>query len=168
MPVSRITNKDGFPAAECGAVQDERFMTLALAQAERCAKRGEVPVGAVLVKDGRVLAKAGNTRERRHDPAGHAELNALRRAAARLGGWNLHDCVLYVTLEPCPMCAGAIAMARLGEVVFGAYDERAGCCGSLYALTEDAAFGAVIPSSGGLLEEECRALLDRFFAAKRG
>ena len=86
MPVSRITNKDGLPAAECGAVQDERFMTLALAQAERCAKRGEVPVGAVLVKDGRVLAKAGNTRERRHDPAGHAELNALQP------GWAVGIC----------------------------------------------------------------------------
>lgn len=165
MPVSRITNKDGFPAAECGAVQDERFMTLALAQAERCAKRGEVPVGAVLVKDGRVLAKAGNTRERRHDPAGHAELNALRRAAARLGGWNLHDCVLYVTLEPCPMCAGACVNARIKRIVYGAADSKAGACGSVINLCRG--FNHSPEVCGGVLEEKCAGLLTGFFRRRR-
>lgn len=143
-------------------------MRAALGEAAQALALGEVPVGAVVVRDGEIVARAHNERETGGDPTAHAEVLAIRRAARALGRRRLSDCTLYVTLEPCPMCAGAIAMARLGEVVFGAYDERAGCCGSLYALTEDAAFGAVIPSSGGLLEEECRALLDRFFAAKRG
>ena len=143
-------------------------MRAALGEAAQALALGEVPVGAVVVRDGEIVASAHNERETGGDPTAHAEVLAFRRAARALGRRRLSDCTLYVTLEPCPMCAGAIAMARLGEVVFGAYDERAGCCGSLYALTEDAAFGAVIPSSGGLLEEECRALLDRFFAAKRG
>ena len=146
----------------------EAFMSAALGEAAQALALGEVPVGAVVVRDGEIVARAHNERETGGDPTAHAEVLAIRRAARALGRRRLSDCTLYVTLEPCPMCAGAIAMARLGEVVFGAYDERAGCCGSLYALTEDAAFGAVIPSSGGLLEEECRALLDRFFAAKRG
>lgn len=143
-------------------------MSAALGEAAQALALGEVPVGAVVVRDGEIVARAHNERETGGDPTAHAEVLAIRRAARALGRRRLSDCTLYVTLEPCPMCAGAIAMARLGEVVFGAYDERAGCCGSLYALTEDAAFGAVIPSSGGLLEEKCRALLDRFFAAKRG
>lgn len=143
-------------------------MRAALGEAAQALALGEVPVGAVVVRDGEIVARAHNERETGGDPTAHAEVLAIRRAARALGRRRLSDCTLYVTLEPCPMCAGAIAMARLGEVVFGAYDERAGCCGSLYALTEDAAFGAVIPSSGGLLEEECRALLDRFFEAKRG
>lgn len=143
-------------------------MRAALGEAAQALALGEVPVGAVVVRDGEIVARAHNERETGGDPTAHAEVLAIRRAARALGRRRLSDCTLYVTLEPCPMCAGAIAMARLGEVVFGAYDERAGCCGSLYALTEDAAFGAVIPSSGGLLEEECRALLDRFFAEKRG
>ena len=143
-------------------------MRAALGEAAQALALGEVPVGAVVVRDGEIVASAHNERETGGDPTAHAEVLAIRRAARALGRRRLSDCTLYVTLEPCPMCAGAIAMARLGEVVFGAYDERAGCCGSLYALTEDAAFGAVIPSSGGLLEEKCRALLDRFFAAKRG
>ena len=146
----------------------EAFMRAALGEAAQALALGEVPVGAVVVRDGEIVARAHNERETGGDPTAHAEVLAIRRAARALGRRRLSDCTLYVTLEPCPMCAGAIAMARLGEVVFGAYDERAGCCGSLYALTEDAAFGAVIPSSGGLLEEECRALLDQFFAAKRG
>lgn len=142
-------------------------MRAALEEAERALALGEVPVGAVVVCGGEIVARAYNERETGGDPTAHAEVLAIRRAAAALGRRRLSDCTLYVTLEPCPMCAGAIAMARLGEVVFGAYDERAGCCGSLYALTEDAAFGAVIPCSGGLLEEECRVLLERFFAEKR-
>lgn len=142
-------------------------MRAALEEAERALALGEVPVGAVVVCGGEIVARAHNERETGGDPTAHAEVLAIRRAAAALGRRRLSDCTLYVTLEPCPMCAGAIAMARLGEVVFGAYDERAGCCGSLYALTEDVAFGAVIPCSGGLLEEECRVLLERFFAEKR-
>ena len=143
-------------------------MRAALEEAALALALGEVPVGAVIACGGQIVARAHNERETGGDPTAHAEVLAIRRAAAALGRRRLEGCTLYVTLEPCPMCAGAIVMARMGEVVFGAYDERAGCCGSLYALTEDAAFGAVIPCSGGLLEGECRALLDRFFAAKRG
>ena len=143
-------------------------MRAALEEAALALALGEVPVGAVIACGGEIIARAHNERETGGDPTAHAEVLAIRRAAAALGRRRLDGCTLYVTLEPCPMCAGAIAMARLGEVIFGAYDEKAGCCGSLYALTEDAAFGAVIPCSGGLLEEECRALLDRFFAEKRG
>lgn len=151
------------------AVTDNMYMKRALDLAEEAAAEGEVPVGAVIVRlsDGRIVGEGRNRREKSRSPLAHAELEAIENASRFLGGWRLSGCEMYVTLEPCPMCAGAIAMARLGEVVFGAYDERAGCCGSLYALTEDAAFGSVIPCSGGLLEEECRVLLERFFAEKR-
>ena len=146
----------------------EGYMSLALALAREAAANGEVPVGCVIAgSDGRVIGRGRNRREESGDATAHAEVEAIREACAAVGDWRLSGCTMYVTLEPCPMCAGAIAMARLGEVVFGAYDERAGCCGSLYALTEDVAFGAVIPCSGGLLEEECRVLLERFFAEKR-
>ena len=142
-------------------------MREALKEAALALEMGEVPVGAVIARGGEIIARAHNERETGGDPTAHAEVLAIRRAAQALGTRRLDGCTLYVTLEPCPMCAGAIVMARLSEVVFGAYDERAGCCGSLYALTEDSAFGAVTPCSGGLLEDECRALLDRFFAARR-
>ena len=147
----------------------EEYMSAALTLAREAFDEGEIPVGCVITDaQGNIIGRGRNKREESHDATHHAEMEAIREACRTVGDWRLTGCTIYVTLEPCPMCAGAIAMARLGEVVFGAYDERAGCCGSLYALTEDAAFGAVIPSSGGLLEEECRALLDRFFAAKRG
>lgn len=143
-------------------------MREALKEAALALELGEVPVGAVMARGGEIIARAHNERETGGDPTAHAEVLAIRRAAQALGTRRLDGCTLYVTLEPCPMCAGAIVMARIGEVVFGAYDDRAGCCGSLYALTEDAAFGTATPCSGGLLEAECRALLERFFAAKRG
>lgn len=142
-------------------------MREALLLARQAQLAGEVPVGAVVVCDGKIVARARNERETTGDPTAHAEVLALRRAAQALGTRRLTDCTLVVTLEPCPMCAGAIVMAGVGEVLFGAYDPRCGCAGSLYDLPEDAAFGRVIPCSGGLLEAECRAVLDAFFDSKR-
>ena len=129
---------------------------------------GEVPVGAVVVCKEKIIACARNERETSGDPTAHAEVLALRRAAEALGMRRLEGCTLYVTLEPCPMCAGAIVMAGIDAVFFGAYDPRCGCAGSLYDLPEDASFGRVIPCSGGLLEAECRLALNAFFDLRRG
>lgn len=145
----------------------EAWMREALRMAKEAQLAGEVPVGAVIVCEGKIIARARNERETNGDPTAHAEVLALRRAAEALGRRRLDGCALYVTLEPCPMCAGAIVMAGLDAVFFGAYDPRCGCAGSLYDLPEDAAFGRVIPCSGGLLEAECRAGLDAFFDSKR-
>jgi tRNA(adenine34) deaminase len=143
-------------------------MRLAIAEAEAALARGEVPVGAVIVQGEKVLARAGNKREIDNDPTGHAELIALREAARALGGRRLTGCTLYVTLEPCPMCAGAIALSGLDAIYFGAHDPRMGCCGSIYRLTEDTALGlGVTPAHGGLLAEPCAALLQEFFAQRR-
>ena len=145
----------------------EALMRAALEEAALALALGEVPVGAVIARGGEIIARAHNERETGGDPTAHAEVLAIRRAAEALGTRRLSGCTLLVTLEPCPMCAGAIVMAQLSGVVFGAYDPKAGCCGSVYALPEDAAFGAAVPCTGGLLEEDCRAILDRFFAEKR-
>lgn len=134
---------------------DERMMRLALEEADLALAEGEAPVGAVIARGEEIVARAHNSRERDRDPAGHAEINALRQAAQALGNWRLTGCTLYVTLEPCGMCAGAIGQARLRRVVFGAYDAQAGCCGSVYRLTEDPAFAWYVPADGGVLEAEC-------------
>ena len=145
----------------------EEMMRLALEQAKAALGSGDVPVGAVVTCEDRVIAVACNEREACGDPTAHAEVLALRRAAKALGRRRLDGCKLYVTLEPCPMCAGAIALSGLDEVYYGAYDSRAGCAGSVYALTEDPAFGRGVPASGGLLEEECSSMLRQFFEEKR-
>lgn len=141
-------------------------MRLALAEARLAAAEGEVPVGAVLVRGDKVLAQAHNRVEQCADPMAHAELLCLRAAAAAEGGWRFSDCTLYVTLEPCAMCAGALVNARLGRVVFGAFEPRTGCCGSVFDLL-DHAFLHTVPAVGGLLEEECTAALQAFFVGKR-
>lgn len=143
-------------------------MREALKLAREAQMAGEVPVGAVVVCKEKIIACARNERETSGDPTAHAEVLALRRAAEALGTRRLEDCTLYVTLEPCPMCAGAIVMAGIDAVFFGAYDPRCGCAGSLYDLPEDASFGRVIPCSGGLLEAECRLALNAFFDVRRG
>ncbi len=140
---------------------DEEMMRRALNQAQAALDGGEIPVGAVVVKNGQILAEARNTRETQQDPAGHAEINALRLAAKALGTWRLTGCTLYVTLEPCCMCAGAIVQSRLERVIFGAYDRQAGGCGSLYRITEDPAFNHFTRADGGLMADECTELMNR-------
>ena len=143
----------------------EKMMRLALAEAARSG--ADVPVGAVVVKDGRVIAAAHNGREAAQGPFAHAEMLAMQRACEVLGQRRLHGCTLYVTLEPCPMCAGALVMAEVDACVFGAYDPRQGCCGSVYDLPHDPAFFHRVPCVGGVLEAECAALLRDFFRDKR-
>ena len=143
----------------------EEWMREALSEA---AKSGEdVPVGAVVVYKGRVIARAHNERENGGGPFAHAEMLAMQRAAEVLGTRRLHGCTLVVTLEPCPMCAGALVMAQPDECVFGAYDPKQGCCGSVYDLPHDPAFSRRVPCIGGVLEEECSDMLRTFFAGKR-
>lgn len=143
------------------------WMREALVEAKLAALAGEVPVGAVVVSGDRIIARAHNEREQLCDPTAHAEVLAIRRAAQALGRRRLHGCTLYVTLEPCPMCAGTIALSGLDAVYFGAYDPRMGCMGSVYSLTEDPAIAANIPAVGGLMEEECLQSVQRFFEAQR-
>ena len=145
----------------------EKMMREALEQAKLAMLCGDVPVGAVLVHEGSVIARAHNEREATGDPTAHAEVLAIRRAAEVLGRRRLEGCTLYVTLEPCPMCAGAIVMSGIDQVYFGAYEPRMGCAGSVYALPEDMALGTHIACMGGLYEEECAALLSGFFASRR-
>ena len=143
-------------------------MREALSLAALALTEGEVPVGAVVTRGADILGCGRNRRETEKDPTAHAELLAIRQAARALGGWRLTGCVLYVSLEPCPMCAGAIVLARLDAVWYGAADPRAGCCGSVYRITEDPAFSYTVPAFGGLLAEESAALLKAFFRGKRG
>ena len=143
----------------------EKMMRLALEEAARSG--ADVPVGAVVVKDGQVIASAHNEREAGGGPFAHAEMLAMQRACQALGGRRLRGCTLYVTLEPCPMCAGALVMAEADACVFGAYDPRQGCCGSVYDLPHDPAFYHRVDCQGGMLEEECAGLLRRFFSAQR-
>jgi tRNA(adenine34) deaminase len=145
----------------------EACMRAALAEAVAAAEAGETPVGAVVARGADILGRGRNRREGDRDPTAHAELLAIREAARALGGWRLMGCTLYVTLEPCPMCAGAITLARLDAVWYGAADRRAGCCGSLYRLSEDPAFLHPVPAYGGLLAAECAALLEAFFREVR-
>jgi len=143
------------------------WMCLALEEARLAAQEGEIPVGAVLVKGEKVIARAHNLREATLDPTAHAEILCLREGAKALGTWRLRDCTLYVTLEPCPMCAGAMVMSQLGACVFGAADESQGCCGSVYDLPGDAALHGVTRWQGGVMEDECRLILQDFFRSKR-
>ena len=146
---------------------NERFMQYAIREAQRAWDQGEIPIGCVIVHKGEVIGKAHNQRELLQDPTAHAEMVAITQAASRFKSWRLEDCKLYVTLEPCPMCAGAIILARVSEVYFGASDPKAGACGSLLNLLEDSRFNhqpEVIP---GLLAEECGSMLSSFFRQVR-
>ena len=145
----------------------ERWMRLALDQARQAAAMGEIPVGAALVQGETLICAAHNLREAAHDPTAHAELLCQREGARLLGDWRLRDCTLYVTLEPCPMCAGAMVMSQLGRCVWGAADPRQGCCGSVYDLPGDAALHGITRWQGGVLEAECARLMTDFFASRR-
>lgn len=146
---------------------DETMMRFALEQARIAFQEGEIPVGAVIARGDILLACAHNTRENTCDPTAHAEINALREAAQKTGRWRMNGLTLYVTLEPCPMCAGAIAMSGIKRLVFGAYDTQYGCAGSIYRLTEDPALPGYCPSDGGLLKTECASLLTEFWRNAR-
>ena len=146
---------------------DIQMMRFALEEARIAFAEGEIPVGAVVADGERVLARAHNRRETDADPCAHAEILALRKAAAHLGRWRLQGLTLYVTLEPCPMCAGAAEMSGLARVVYGAKDAQYGCCGSVYRLTEDPAFPTYCPADGGVLADECAVLVRQFFQNRR-
>jgi tRNA(adenine34) deaminase len=148
-------------------VTDIEAMGMALGEARRALEHGDVPVGAVALVDGEVVAADHNRREELGDPTAHAELLVLRAAAATVGGWRLGDVALVVTLEPCPMCAGALVAARVGRLVFGAADPRAGACGSLYNLCADPRLNHEVPITHGVRAAECAALLTAFFAGRR-
>ena len=143
------------------------FMREAIAEARIALAEGELPVGCVIVHNNEIIARAHNEREQSGDPSAHAEVLAIRRAASHLKSWRLNGCTLYVTLEPCPMCAGAISQSRVCHLVYGAPDPAQGCAGSLYRIPEDPAFSHFCPSDGGVLEDECTALLNQFFSDKR-
>jgi tRNA(adenine34) deaminase len=150
------------------APTDDEAMALALDEARVAAAAGEVPVGAVVLADGQVIAARHNEREGTGDPTAHAEMLALRDAAAALGGWRLSEVTLVVTLEPCPMCAGALVAARVRRVVYGATDPRAGACGTLYNLCADPRLNHEVDLTTGVAAPECGDLLSAFFAERRG
>jgi tRNA(adenine34) deaminase len=147
---------------------DERFIKAAIEEARKALAHDDVPVGAVVVHDGQVVGAAHNERERRQDPTAHAETLALRAAARRRGSWRLLDCVLYVTLEPCAMCAGAIVLARVPRVVYGTADPKAGAAGSVLDVLAEPRLNHRPLVQGGVLADECALLLTEFFAARRG
>jgi len=146
---------------------NEEYMKIAIEEAEKAASEDEVPVGAIVVFKGNIIAKARNECEKKQDPTAHAEILAIQQAAKYLGSWRLLDCKLYVTKEPCPMCAGAIFQARMDELVYGASDIKAGAAGTLYNITNDARLNHQTTVTSGVCEEECRKLLQDFFKKKR-
>jgi len=146
---------------------DEIFMEQALRQAEEAARCGEVPIGAVLAKDNSILVADRNRREELKDATAHAELLVLREAGKMLGGWRLSGSTLYVTLEPCPMCAGAMVLARIDRLVFGAVDPKGGAAVSLYDIVRDERLNHRLAITGGVLEEQCASILQQFFRSKR-
>ncbi|TXI38319.1 MAG: tRNA adenosine(34) deaminase TadA [Methylophilus methylotrophus] len=148
-------------------MQDEDFMRMAIALAQEAASLGEVPVGAVLVKDGVVIGKGRNAPISLNDPTAHAEIQAMREAAQHLGNYRLVGCTLYVTLEPCAMCSGAIQHARIARLVYGASDPKTGCCGSVVDLMAEQKLNHHCEVSYGLLAAECGELLSQFFRSKR-
>jgi len=148
-------------------VSDDDFMRMALAEAEAALAHDDVPVGCVIVRDDVVIGRGHNARERDQDPTAHAEIIALREAAAASGSWRIEDATLYVTLEPCFMCAGAMVLGRIPRLVFGAIDPKAGACGSLHDVVRDPRLNHRMDVTGGVLAAECGQLLRRFFAARR-
>lgn len=150
------------------SIQHERWMDLALLEAQRTAPSGDVPIGAVVVNShGDVVGRGHNRREAGGDPTAHAEVLALRDAAARTGSWRLEDCTLVVTLEPCAMCAGAIVLSRVPRLVLGAWDPKAGACGSVFDVVREPRLNHWVEVNGGVRETECAALLREFFEAHR-
>lgn len=154
-------------AVDLHSADNAHYMRQALMMAQLALPGGDVPIGAVVVKNGEVIGRGYNRREADGDPTAHAEMIALRDAARHLGGWYLHSCTLYVTLEPCPMCTGAALQARIPALCFGAADKKAGCCASVYDLPGDGRFPHKMQVLGGVMERECASILQEFFAQKR-
>jgi len=146
---------------------DILWMSEALVEAKKAEAIGEVPIGAVIIRENKVLGRGHNLRETLQDPTAHAELIAIKHASQTLNGWRLNDCDLYVTLEPCPMCAGAILQARIRRVIYATADPKAGCAGSLYQLLQDARFNHMTMVDSGILQQECASLLTDFFRKLR-
>ncbi len=146
---------------------DERFMRMAVEAAKIAQDNGDVPIGAVIVHKDQIIAKAYNQREQLQDPTAHAEIIALTQAAAALESWRLDDCTMYVTLEPCPMCAGALVLARMARLVYGCPDPKTGACGSLYNIVQDNRLNHRVEVTAGVLANECSALLTEFFEKRR-
>ena len=142
-------------------------MKLALLQAQKAYEKDEIPVGAIVVKEGKVIGRGYNQRDMLNDPTAHAEIIAITAAANTIEDWRLNDCILYVTKEPCAMCAGAIINSRLKMVVFGCYDKEMGCCGSLYQLCGDSQLRNSTAVKGGIMEQECLSIIHDFFQIQR-
>jgi len=153
--------------ADLGDMQDRGYMQEALVEASTAARLGEVPVGAVVVKDGEIIGRGHNLRETSNDPTTHAEMIAIRQAAAALGSWRLIDCTLYVTLEPCVMCMGAIILARVPTLVYGCRDPRVGAVGSIYDFSQDERFNHRVAVTEGVLGQQCSDMLSSFFRQLR-
>ena len=145
----------------------EKWMKLAFREAEKAFEQNEVPVGAVVVQNGQIIGRGYNQCESLNDPTAHAEIIAITSAANTIKNWRLDDCSLYVTKEPCPMCAGALINSRISMAIFGMYDEKEGCCGSLYQLCCDPRFNHQLTVKGGVMEEPCKLMIQEFFNNKR-
>ncbi len=146
---------------------DHRFMRMAIEQAQIAEENGDVPIGAIIVHEGTIVAKAYNQRQQLQDPTAHAEIIALTQAAAALESWRLNGCTMYVTLEPCPMCAGALVLSRMDRLVYGCDDPKAGACKSLYNIVTDERLNHRLEVITGVMEEQCRKQLQDFFARRR-
>ena len=160
--VPAVTDEDSMPAAT-----DARFMKEALKEAKKAALEEEVPVGAVVVYQGKIIARGRNRREKTQCATRHAEMIAIERACKKIGYWRLYGCTLYVTLEPCPMCAGALWNARVSRLVYGAADKKAGACQSLYQIPTDERLNHRLQVTSGVMREDCAAVLSQFFRRKR-
>lgn len=144
-----------------------KFLKEALKEAGKAKRKNEVPVGAVIVRNGRIVARGHNSNISLNDPSAHAEIIALKNTALKLKNYRLCDCTIYVTLEPCPMCAGAIVLARLKEIVFGAYDKKTGACGSVFNIADNKLLNHRAKITGGVLNQKCAGLLTKFFRKRR-
>ena len=147
--------------------EDQQFMQVAIEQAKIAEENGDIPIGAVIVLENRIIAKAYNQREQLRDPTAHAEIIALTQAAAFVESWRLNGCTMYVTLEPCPMCAGALVLSRMDRLVYGCDDPKAGACKSLYNIVQDERLNHRLEVTSGILQEQCRQQLQEFFSRRR-
>ena len=147
--------------------EKEKFMKEALKEAKKAYEKLEIPVGAVIVKDGKIVARAHNSKEGKQDTTKHAEIIAIQKASKKLQNWRLNDCEMYVTLEPCPMCSGALIQSRIKKVYIGTMDEKTGACGSVLNLLSDYKFNHVVEEESGILKEECEKILKDFFKMLR-